>query len=245
MSGSQTVTAKPKQDTTGPINENETYTLTAANACGGTTTKTATLHVVGSIDPPPPVTLASMFYPTAYPTRKHPKVGLLAGERKQLAEIAAHFKDYEPYDHKGTLLVVAHADVRGSKRYNQSLSERRAKLVKDFLVANGVPADKIEVRAEGKDQQLALNKVKSLLSQDPEKPQKWESSHMKTSWLAYNRRADIILEPRAIQSAQDYPNDVASVRLLWQRPEPSLKKVMRAEKTSASGNRLSASTSGN
>jgi hypothetical protein len=205
MSGSQTVTAKPKQDTTGPINENETYTLTAANACGGTTTKTATLHVVGSIDPPPPVTLASMFYPTAYPTRRHPKAGLLAGERKQLAEIAAHFKDYEPYDHKGTLLVVAHADARGSKRYNQSLSERRAKLVKDFLVSNGVPADKIEVRAEGKDQQLALNKVKSL----------------------------------------DYPNDVAYVRLLWQRPEPSLKKVMQAEKTSASGKPLSASTSGN
>jgi OmpA family protein/PEGA domain-containing protein len=245
MSGTRTVTAKPKQDTTGPINEDETYTLTAANACGGTTTSSATLHVVGSIDPPPPVTLASMFYPTAYPTRRHPKAGLLAGERKQLAEIAAHFKDYEPYDHKGTLLVVAHADVRGSKPYNQALSERRAKVVKDFLVSNGVSADKIEVRAEGKDQQLALNKVKSLLSQDPEKPQKWESRHMKTSWLAYNRRADIILEPRAIQSAQDYPNDVAYVRLLWQRPEPSLKKVMQAEKSSASGKRLSASTSGN
>src|SRR5690348_17821763 len=245
MSGSRSVIAHPKTDATGPINEDQAYTLTTANACGGTTTKTATLHVVGSIDPPPPVTLASMFYPTAYPTRRHPKAGLLAGERKQLAEIAAHFKDYEPYDHKGTLLVVAHADVRGSKRYNQSLSERRAKLVKDFLVSNGVPADKIEVRAEGKDQQLALNKVKSLLSQDPEKPQKWESSHMKTSWLAYNRRADIILEPRAIQSAQDYPNDVAYVRLLWQRPEPSLKKVLQAEKTSASGKPLSASTSGN
>ena len=234
MSGSHTITADPKLDATGPINQDETYTLTATNACGGTTTKTATLHIVGSIDPPPPVTLASLFYPTAYPMKRHPKVGLVASEEKQLMEIAVNFKNYEPYDHRGTLLVVAHADVRGSRRYNQALSERRAALVKDFLVAQGVSADKIEVRAEGKDQQLAENKVKVLLTQDPEKPENWETRHMKTTWLAYNRRADIILQPRDIQSAKDYPNDVVYARLLWQRPQPSLKKVVMASKLPAS-----------
>src|ERR1700758_4476440 len=61
MSGSRVVTADPKQTSTGPINENITYTLTATNACGGKVTKTATLHVVGSIDPPPSTTLASLF----------------------------------------------------------------------------------------------------------------------------------------------------------------------------------------
>lgn len=241
MSGSHTVTADPKRDTTGPVNEDETFTLTSANACGGTTTKTATLHVVGSIDPPPQVTLASMFYPTAYPTRRHPKAGLVASEKKQLARIAAHFKNYEPYDHKGNLLIVAHADVRGSRRYNQALSERRAALVKDFLIAQGVPADKIEVRADGKDQQLAENKIKVLLSQDPEKPEKWETRHMKTTWLAYNRRADIILQPRNVQSAKDYPNDVTYARLLWQRPMPSLKKIEKAEKSAPSEQSMSAS----
>ncbi len=244
-SGIQTVTANVSQDATGPINEDQTYTLTTSNACGGTTVKSATLHVVGSIDPPPPVTLASMFYPTAYPTRKHPKDGLVAAEKKQLTDIAAHFKDYQPYDHKGTLLVVAHADIRGSKSYNQALSARRAMLVKDFLVSQGVPEDKIEIRAEGKDQQLDRQKVAALQSQDPEKPEKWETKHMKTTWLAYNRRADIILEPRAIQSAEDYPNDVTYVRLLWQRREPSLKKVKMAENSASAAQPLSASTSGN
>jgi hypothetical protein len=244
MSGSRTITADPKQDTTGPINEDKTYTLTTANGCGGTTTKTATLHVVGSIDPPPPVTLASMFYPTAYPTRKHPKDGLVASERKQLAAIAAHFKDYQPYDQKGALLVVAHADVRGSKRYNQALSERRANLVKDSLVAHGVPADKIEVRADGKEHQLEMKKVEALQTKDPERPEKWMTRHGKTTWLAYNRRADIILEPRDVKSAEDYPNDVAYARLLWQRPKPSLKKIQRAEKSAAAGQSLSASSSG-
>jgi hypothetical protein len=244
-SGRQTVTANSDQSTIGPIDKDQTYTLTTSNSCGGTTVKSATLHVVGSIDPPPPVTLASMFYPTAYPTKKHPQDGLVASEKKQLADIAAHFKDYQPYDHKGNLLIVAHADIRGSKSYNQALSTRRAMLVKDFLVSQGVPEDKIAVRAEGKDRLLDQQKVAALLSQDPEKPQKWEIKNMKTTWLAYNRRTDIILEPRAIQSAEDYPNDVAYAHVLWQRREPSLKTIKMAEKPASGVQPLSASTSGN
>jgi hypothetical protein len=244
MSGSRTVTPAPKQDTTGPVDQNVTYTLTATNACGATT-KTATLHIVGSIDPPPAITLASLFYPTAYPTRHHPKDGLVASEKVTLTKIAAHFKDYEKYDQKGTLLIVAYADVRGSRKYNQALSERRAALIKNFLVAQGIPADKIDVRAEGKDQQLDRKKVAALQSHDPEKPEKWMTRDKRATWLAYNRRADIILEPKAVQSAENYPNDVADARILWQRPEPSLKKVQMAEKMTSSSGSLSASSSGN
>jgi len=244
-SGRQTVTANPDQTTEGPINKDQTYTLTTSNPCGGTTVKSATLHVVGSIDPPPPVILTSMFYPTAYPTKKHPQDGLIASEKKQLADIAAHFKNYEPYDHKGTLLVVAYADVRGSSYYNQALSARRALLIKEFLVSHGVPEEKVQVRAEGKNQQLNQEKVEALQSQDPEKPEKWETRNIKTTWLAYNRRADIILEPKSVQSAEDYPNDVANAHLLWQRREPSLKKIKMAEKPASDSQPLSASTSAN
>jgi hypothetical protein len=243
ISGSQTITANPDQSTTGPINEDRTYTLTSTNACGGTVTKTATLHIVGSIEPPPAITLASLFYPTAYPTKHHPKDGLVASEKTTLTEIANHFKEYEQYDRQGTLMIVAHADVRGSKQYNQALTERRANLIRDFLVSQGVPADKIQIRAEGKDQQLNMKKVEALQAQDPEKPEKWMSKHAKTTWLAYNRRADVILQPRDIQSNEDYPNDVADARILWQRPEPSLRKVQQAEKATASTS-LSASSSG-
>ena len=245
MSGSRTVTAAPKQETTGPVNEDQTYTLTSTNACGGSVTKTAKLHVVGSIDPPPAVTLASLFYPTAYPTRHHPKDGLLASEMKTLTDIANHFTNYQQYDHKGTLLIVAHADVRGSKHYNLLLSERRANLIKSFLVAHGVPADKVEVRAEGKEDQLGEKAVVALQSKDPEKPEKWMARHTKTTWLAYNRRADVVLEPRDVHSTEDYPNDVADARLLWQRTEPSLRTVKKAETMSSSGSALSASSSGN
>ena len=232
-SGSRTVTAQPEQTHTGPVDQTITYTLTTSNACGGTTTKTTTLRVVGSIDPPPPVNLASMFYPTAFPTRRHPQVGLVESEKATLAELADHFNNYLQYDHDAHLLIVGHADVRGSKAYNQALSERRAEVIRNFLMSKGVPADKIQTQAMGKDQQLSETQVVALQSKDPEKPEKWETRQRRTTWLAYNRRADVILQPEGEHSAEAYPNDVADARILWQRHRPTLKAVNLASKPAA------------
>lgn len=242
--GSRTVTANPEQTHTGPVNEEVTYSLTTSNACGGTTTKTATLHVVGSIDPPPPVNLASMFYPTAFPTRKHPEAGLVASEEQALTELAHHFINYQQYDHNARLMIVGHADVRGSRAYNQALTERRANLIRDFLVSKGVASGKIRTRAVGKDQQLSEVQVEALQSKDPEKPEKWETRHPRTTWLAYNRRADIILEPQGEQSTEAYPNNVADTRILWQQPMPSLKAVNLASKAPAGTEQARAGNSG-
>ena len=244
MNGSEAVTPAPKQTITGPVNEDITYTFTTSNACGGSITKTATLHLVGSIDPAPSVILASVFYPTAFPARRHAKVGLVASEKEALEKLAKDFNHHEQYDAQASLVVVGHADVRGSKAYNQALSERRAALIRDFLVSQGVPSDKIQTRAVGKEQQMDEQKVASLQSQDPQKPEKWEAHHRGTTWLAYNRRADVILEPKGEASEEDYPNDVADVRILWERPMPSLKAVERASATPAGTQRASAGTPG-
>ena len=48
-------------------------------------------------------------------------------------------------------MVVGHADIRGPKKYNQALSERRAEAAKNYLVSQGIPADKIETKSEGED----------------------------------------------------------------------------------------------
>ena len=227
-SGSQSIEAMPNRNSAGPIDRDVTYTLTAANACGGTATRTATLHVVGSIDPPPPVTLASVFYPTAYPERRHPKVGLVSSQKQTLAKAAATFKNNEQYDQQNKLMVVGHADVRGSEKYNLALTERRAEAVKNYLVSQGIAADKIETRAEGKDKQLDEKQVEKLQSQDTQPPQKWMTKREKATWLAYNRRVDIILEPTGQESTEAYPNDAPEARILWQRPVPSLKAVESA-----------------
>ncbi len=225
MSGSRTVTADPKQTSTGPINEEVTYTITATNACGGTATKTARLHVVGSIDPPPSATLLSVFYPTAYPTKHHPSVGLLADEKMTLDSIATQFKNFGFYKNNASLVVIGYADMRGSSKYNQALSERRAALIKDYLVSKGIPANEITIRAEGKDKQIDQKTVEILQSKNAQTPAKWMSKREKTTWLAYNRRADLVLEPTGQQSAKVYPTDAPDARIVWQRPQPSLKKV--------------------
>jgi hypothetical protein len=227
-SGSQSIEAMPNRTSTGPIDRDVTYTLTAANACGGTATRTATLHVVGSIDPPPPVTLASVFYPTAYPERRHQTVGLVSSQKQTLAKAAATFKNNEQYDQQNKLMVVGHADVRGSGEYNLSLTERRAEVVKNYLISQGIAADKIEIRAEGKDKQLDEKQVQKLQSQNTQQPQKWMTKRKKATWLAYNRRVDIILEPTGQESTEAYPNDAPEAHILWQRPVPSLKAVESA-----------------
>lgn len=225
LAGSKTFAADPKQMTPGPVDEYVTYTLTSTNPCGGTSTRTAKLHVIGSIDPAPSITLASIFYPTEYPTPRHPRVGLVASEKETLSAIAAHFKGYMTYNDKADLMIVGHADVRGTDHYNQVLSERRAKLVENYLVSQGVPANKIENEADGKKLELTVNQVDMLQAKDPEKPEKWMTHRSKATWLAYNRRVDIVLQPTGKQSTEAYPNDAPDARILWQRPVPSLKKV--------------------
>jgi OOP family OmpA-OmpF porin len=45
--------------------------------------------------------------------------------------------------------IVGHADRIGAPRYNQTLSERRAKAVRDYLVSRGVDSQKIEASGLG------------------------------------------------------------------------------------------------
>jgi hypothetical protein len=227
-SGSQNIEATTDQTSTGPIDRDITYTLNVANACGGNATRTATLHIVGSIDPAPPVTLASVFYPTNYPNRRHPKLGLVSSEQEELAKAATTYKNHEQYAQPSELLIVGHADARGSEKYNLALSERRAESVKEYLVSQGIAADDIKVRADGKDHEINEQEVQNLQAQDPQAPPSWMTKNQKATWLAYNRRVDIILQPAGQQSTEAYPNDAPDARVLWQRPEPNLKAIESA-----------------
>ncbi|MFQ5563783.1 MAG: OmpA family protein [Parvularculaceae bacterium] len=50
-----------------------------------------------------------------------------------------------------TVVVEGNADRSGSSAYNQALSMRRANVVRDALIANGVPAEMIRTEAYGED----------------------------------------------------------------------------------------------
>jgi OmpA family protein len=245
LNGSQTIMADPKKVLMGPVDQALTYTLTASNSCGGTVTKTATLRVEGSVDPPPSTTLASLFYPTAYPTRQHPKFGLVPSEKAVLDRLAAQFENFENYEQNAGLTIVGHADVRGSEKYDQALGERRAELAKEYLVSKGVPASELRVETKGKDDEIGFSTVQLLQSKDVQKPEKWMEKIRKATWLAYNRRVDVVLEPTGQESAKMYPNDIASARLLWQRPKPSLSALSKLQGKPAGSEQASATMHGN
>jgi OmpA family/PEGA domain len=232
LSGSETEKPEPADTTPVPegqpartIDENKNYTLNATNVCGGSATETAAVHIVGSVEPIPTVTLQSIFYPTDYPDKRHPQVGLVKSQEAALSTLADGFKKYLEYDPDAKLSVEAHADERGSKPYNQDLSERRVERIKAYLVEQGISSDKIETAAYGKDQPMPEATVKELEDTNPAMPPKSHLRAKHTSWLAYNRRADIILMPSGKKSAQFYPNGADDVNLIWQLPKPSLKKV--------------------
>jgi hypothetical protein len=229
LNGSQQVKADPTKTDIGPVDESKNYTLTATNVCGGSSTQTASVHVTGSIEPIPEVVLQSVFYPTDYPDKKNPQVGLVKSQELDLATLAAGFKKYLEYDPDAKLSVEAHADIRGSKPHNQDLSERRVERIKQYLVDQGIGADKIQTAAYGKDRPMDRKDVKNLEETNPNKPPKARLRNVTGDWYAYNRRADIVLLPTNKTSTQFYPHNADDSGILWQIPKPSLKKVEAAQ----------------
>jgi len=231
-SGNETVQGMPADTSSVPeggqartIDESKTITLNATNVCGGSATQTASLHISGSVEPIPAVTLQSIFYPTDYPDKKNPQVGLVRSQQLALATLAGGFKKYLEYDPDAKLSIEAYADERGSKPYNQDLSERRVERIKQYLVDQGISADKVQTAAYGKERPLDKGTVSSLESTNPNAPPKARLKDKRTDWLAYNRRADIVLLPSGKKSAQFFPHNADDSGLIWQMPKPALKKV--------------------
>jgi len=64
--------------------------------------------------------------------------------------IAAKSAEAREYDIK-TVSVQGNTDTAGSSAYNNALSARRGAVVREALVANGIPADAISVEALGEN----------------------------------------------------------------------------------------------
>jgi OOP family OmpA-OmpF porin len=64
-------------------------------------------------------------------------------------EVVAKLKDVGPIKQ---VLVTGHTDRLGAQQYNQKLSEKRAEVVKGYLISKGLPANKIETMGAGKTQ---------------------------------------------------------------------------------------------
>jgi len=59
-------------------------------------------------------------------------------------------------DPRVRILVEGYCDMRGTSEYNRTLAQRRADAVKEYLVAGGIPADRITTVTYGKDRPFVL-----------------------------------------------------------------------------------------
>ncbi len=227
--GNRPLQITPKQTTPGTINETVNYTLTATNGCGGTETRTAALHITGTIENPELALARSVYFPTNRPHNLKHDAALLPSEQDALKTLADSFKAYLTAVPDAQLVLGGHADKRGPASYNQALSERRAELAKHFLVEQGIPEANLETKAYGKEQNLTVDQVKQLLEQNPnlnaEERQK-ALAKIRTVVLANNRRVDITLSKTGQESARQYPFNSPDYKALVDRGKPLEAKVL-------------------
>ena len=206
--GSRTVPIAPKKTDPGPVDETVSYTLSASNECGGSETKTATLHIVGLIEADAVLALNSVYFPTDVPRSIKTTKSLVPSQQATLASVADAFKKYLENKPDAQLTLIGHADQRGESEYNKALSERRAEVAKNFMIDQGVPADHLATEGRGKDQNLSDDQVKQLVEQNPELNESERQQALEkfqTLVLANNRRVDITLSATGQESAHQYP----------------------------------------
>jgi outer membrane protein OmpA-like peptidoglycan-associated protein len=201
-----------------------TITVTCNVSDDRTPALTASALATVNVQPPPPpvrspeiiaiekrLAIHSVYFATARPREENPDGGLLPSQEKTLTVLAADFQIYLKTTPDATLTLEGHADPRGSVEYNQALSERRVDRAKQFLVAQGVPADNIKTKAFGEQQNLTDAQVKAAVERNPElttEERQRVLSNTATIILASNRRVDITLGNTGQgtqESVREYP----------------------------------------
>jgi outer membrane protein OmpA-like peptidoglycan-associated protein len=164
--------------------------------------------------------LHSIYFPTAQPTVARPNGGLLASQAVTLDTLAADFEQYLKYRPNAHLILGGHADIRGGKEYNQLLSERRVEKAKSYLIEKGVPADHIDTKAYGEEQNMSDAEVKQLLEEDPDLTPAEKEKFLKnllTVRLANNRRVDVTISTTGEQSVRRFPFNAKDALTLLSR----------------------------
>jgi outer membrane protein OmpA-like peptidoglycan-associated protein len=164
--------------------------------------------------------LHSIYFPTAQPTVARPNGGLLASQAVTLDTLAADFEQYLKYRPNAHLILGGHADIRGAKEYNQLLSERRVEKAKSYLIEKGVPADHIDTKAYGEEQNMTDAEVKQLLEEDPDLTPAEKEKFLKnllTVRLANNRRVDVTISTTGEESVRRFPFNAKDALTLLSR----------------------------
>ena len=84
------------------------------------------------------------------------------GELGKIDAVAQHLAD----NANRVVVVEGNCDERGSNEYNMSLGENRAIIIRNYLVNNGVAADRIQTRSYGEERPAVEGQDESAWSKN-------------------------------------------------------------------------------
>jgi outer membrane protein OmpA-like peptidoglycan-associated protein len=151
--------------------------------------------------------LHSIYFQTARPTVDNPDGGLVDSQAEILKTLAKDFKNYLRYRPDARLILIGHADPRGTVEYNNALTQRRVERTKNFL-EHAVPDGHIETRSVGKEDQLTAQQIREQIAQNPDlspSDRRQMLNNLPVMVLANNRRVDVTLSTTGQQSTHRYP----------------------------------------
>lgn len=87
----------------------------------------------------------------------------VAPEGQRVLEMQAEWLKRYP---NNNVTIKGHADERGTREYNLALGERRANAIKNYLVALGIPATRINTISYGKEQPAVMGSNEEAFAQN-------------------------------------------------------------------------------
>lgn len=144
--------------------QSTTYTATAMGP-GGSATATArvTVSVPAAAATTPQPSLEEMFTKEVRDAFfDYDKATVRDDARSALSKTAEFLRSYP----KVAIVIEGHCDERGSTEYNVALGDRRSDAAKDFLLSQGVTADRIQTLSYGKERPFCTQENESCWQQN-------------------------------------------------------------------------------
>jgi len=104
-------------------------------------------------------------------------------EANSILDIIANFLKI---NQEAKVTIIGYTDSQGNDKYNQQLSEKRAKFAADYLISKGAKKEALTVKGRGEANQISRNKT-------PKGKYLWKS-------LKYNRRVEFVVTKQGKKS---------------------------------------------
>ena len=151
-------------------------TAASAPAPTGTAATTGSTGGATQVTPPPATAAPQAPATTARPSPK---------EFTAIPELKPIYFDFDKYDIRpndaktldanaawlktnanNLILIEGHCDERGTNEYNLALGEKRAKAAMNYLVAQGIQANRITIISYGKERPVCTEKTEACWAQN-------------------------------------------------------------------------------